>query len=474
MKKTYVTTMPDQVGAFLKASKCFAELGINITRTSYNKAIDSHTFFIEAEGTGEQLKAADEELKRIGYIQGGSSVPRVLLIELQLKDVPGSVTKILELILSYSFNISYISSHQNDTGYQFLKVGLLSDDDNKIKTFLDEAAKLCTVRVIDYNTRERNYDNSIFYNSFADGLAKLAGLPDKARDELVINTNLAMQAIDERGDSPFMTFDCIRQFTEHIAAYRKDAFVPRITWHTVSPKTDLVVIEPPCGSNTMILKSGKEYLFIDTGYACYGVEMQKIFRRIFPDFDDGSKKALITHADVDHCGLLPLFSTIYMSRESFESLSSEFGHKRGLRENNPEHEPYVHICKLITSYIPPNPNTARIISELPENADSPVTETGALDFGDMHFTVFQGLGGHLPGEIILADFENKIAFTGDIFINLRGLTPEQEQYNRYAPTLMSTVDTDRILAAKERAWIKKTFSAGDWRVFGSHGAMCKM
>ena len=35
MKKTYVTSMPDDIGAFLKASKCFSALGINITRVSY-------------------------------------------------------------------------------------------------------------------------------------------------------------------------------------------------------------------------------------------------------------------------------------------------------------------------------------------------------------------------------------------------------------------------------------------------------
>ena len=50
MKKTYITTMPDHVGAFLKASRCIAALGINITRVSYNKAVDMHTLFIEAEG----------------------------------------------------------------------------------------------------------------------------------------------------------------------------------------------------------------------------------------------------------------------------------------------------------------------------------------------------------------------------------------------------------------------------------------
>ena len=58
--------MPDDIGSFLKASKLFSELGINITRVSYNKAIDSHTLFIDAMGTEEQLKKADERLSEIG------------------------------------------------------------------------------------------------------------------------------------------------------------------------------------------------------------------------------------------------------------------------------------------------------------------------------------------------------------------------------------------------------------------------
>ena len=53
--------MPNHIGAFLKASECFANLGINITRVSYNKAVDSHTLFIDAEGDEEQLKKAEAE-----------------------------------------------------------------------------------------------------------------------------------------------------------------------------------------------------------------------------------------------------------------------------------------------------------------------------------------------------------------------------------------------------------------------------
>ena len=95
MKKTYITTMPNHIGAFLKASECFAALGINITRVSYNKAVDSHTLFIDAEGNEAQLKAADERLASIGYLQNADSGKGIVLVEFHLKDVPGSVTEVL-------------------------------------------------------------------------------------------------------------------------------------------------------------------------------------------------------------------------------------------------------------------------------------------------------------------------------------------------------------------------------------------
>ena len=58
MKKTFVTNMPNHIGAFLKASKCFSSLGINITRVSYNKAVDSHTLFIDVNGDKQMIEKA--------------------------------------------------------------------------------------------------------------------------------------------------------------------------------------------------------------------------------------------------------------------------------------------------------------------------------------------------------------------------------------------------------------------------------
>ena len=469
MKKSYVTSMPDHIGAFLKASKCFSSLGINITRVSYNKAVDSHKLFIDAEGTAEQLKKADCELEKIGYLQENANNSSVVLVEFQLEDVPGSVTNVLTLINDFRINISYISSQENGTDYQQFKMGLYVDDFEKISDFLKEAEKLCKVRVIDYNRSEKVYDNSIFYNTYVKGLTQTMDLSDEVSRELLVHVNLAMQTLDEHGLSPYRTFDSISKFAELLGASRGDAFEPRISTHRVSEETEIVLIEPPCGSNTILIRSKGRVLFVDSGYACYENEMASVFRRLIPDFDSMKKTILVTHADVDHCGLLPMFDEIIASTRTAVCLQKEFSGEDGYREQNPLHKPYINICKRLTSYRAVNPGKIAPHWNHFDRLSDPLTQIGFFDFGELHFEVYEGKGGHLPGEIVLIDYEHHIALTGDIYVNTHGLTPKQAEYNQYAPILMTSVDTDPKLCALERRAIMQRLGVGQWQIFGAHG-----
>ena len=469
MKKTYVTSMPNHIGAFLKASKCFSALGINITRVSYNKAVDSHTLFIDAEGTEEQLKKADVELEKIGYLQSNANKTSVVLIEFCLEDVPGSVTSVLTLINDFNFNISYISSQENGTDYQYFKMGLSVEDVDKITAFLTEAEKLCRVRVIDYNSSEKVYDNSIFYSNYVMGLAKSAGVSDDVSRELLVHVNLAMQTLDEQGMSPYRTFDSISKFAELLGVSKGKAFMPRISKHKITDRTEIILIEPPCGSNTLIIKSDGRFLFVDSGYACYRDEMIEIFKKELPDFENERKTILVTHADVDHCGLLPLFDEIIASEKTASCLKSEHLGQDGYREKNPLHKPYINICKILTSYKPTEPKKIKSLWKEQDNLTEPLTQIGFFDFGEMHFEVYEGKGGHLPGEIVLIDYIHHVALTGDIYINVHGLTKEQAEYNQYAPILMTSVDTDPKLCAEERAAVMQRLGVGQWQIFGAHG-----
>ena len=469
MKKTYVTSMPNHIGAFLKASKCFSQLNINITRVSYNKAVDSHTLFIDAEGTEEQLKKADIELEKIGYLQSDTNKTSIVLIEFRLSDVPGSVTSVLELINEFNFNISYISSQENGTDYQYFKMGLYVEDYDKVSEFLKEAEKLCKVRVIDYNSSEKVYDNSIFYNTYVLGLSQTMGLSENVSRELLVHVNLAMQTLDEQGLSPYRTFDSISKFAELLGSAKGQNFNPRISKHKISDNTEITLIEPPCGSNTIIINSNGKVLFVDSGYACYTDEMLDVFKKLLPEFDTMKKTILVTHADVDHCGLLPIFDKIIASYKTVNCLVNEYEGKDGYRESNPLHKPYINICKILTSYKAVNPGKITALWNDTPNPIEPLTQIGFFDIGELHFEVYEGKGGHLPGEIVLIDYSKHVAITGDIYINTHGLTAEQAEYNQYAPILMTSVDTDSKLCLEERKAIMQRLGVGHWQIFGAHG-----
>lgn len=192
LKRTFTTLMPDKVGAFLAASRIFAGLGLNVTRVSYNKAVDSHMLFLEAEGPEKALAQAGEELRKIGYLQSDMNMGSVILIEFRLRDRPGVVEPVLQLISSFHFNISYISSQENGTDYQNFRMGLFVENAADISDFLRKASALCAVKILQYDPSGIALDNTVFYMSFADRIAAQNGLGEEDKRSLIVDSNLIM------------------------------------------------------------------------------------------------------------------------------------------------------------------------------------------------------------------------------------------------------------------------------------------
>lgn len=68
MRRTFITRLPNKAGAFLKATRIVAQSGANITRVSYNKAVDLHVLFLEVSGSQAQLDTIAVRLNDVGYI----------------------------------------------------------------------------------------------------------------------------------------------------------------------------------------------------------------------------------------------------------------------------------------------------------------------------------------------------------------------------------------------------------------------
>ena len=470
MKKTYVTHMDDHVGAFLLACRKISALGVNITRVSYNKSIDIHMLFIEVEGEPGQIEETTRQLESIGYLQDSYSDKRIALMEFQLIDRPGAVQPVLELIHEYNFNISYINSQANDSGTQAFKMGLLVEDGEQLDGFVRKAAALCPVRVLSYDRTERNLDNTVFYLSFANDIAARLKLPEKCKNDLIINANEVMQMLDEKNSSPYKTFEYIGRFAECMAKYKGEHFQTRMSMHKTAQGALVYLFEPPCGSNLCVIRCGERYLFVDSGFPCYHDEQMALLRDVLPGFDARPRDALLTHADVDHCGMMSEFGTVYLSRKCYENFRREHLGKDNFREENPIHRPYVRISKILTGYEPPSLSNLRVIGGKQEKQEQPIEYIGCVDCEELHFEAYEGMGGHVAGETVFIERAHRLVFTGDIFVNLKDFTPEQASFNRLAPYLMTSVDSDPSMAAKERKAVMELLGKGEWLLIGGHGA----
>ncbi len=464
-KRTYITKMPDKAGAFLKASRVISKNGGNIVRVNYNKSVDVHTLFIEVLAGEEQHEYIWSELSSLGYLTEENPAQKVILIVLKLQDQVGAVTPVLEIINNYDINVTYISSQENGTPYQYFKMGLLAQNAEEIKKLLEDISKICEVKILDYDITEKSLDNTVFYITFANEMREILNLNQEQTNAVLINSNRIMQTLDEKNLLPLKTFDYIKQFANFVVAQKGEAFKADIEKTSLAQGVLLYSIQPPCGSNTYILQKGEELLFVDCGFACYREEMTRIFTELFGDLSKYKKSIVITHADIDHTGLLCSFDKVYLSESCYRNFRLENDGQKNFRERNPLHEPYCKISKILSDYQPPTLENCVIIGK--KSDDLLISRIGKLRFFNLDFEVFEGCGGHVEGEIIIVNDECNLLFTGDILVNPNGFSKKQKQFNLYAPYLMTSVNVDSEKAKKLREYVTRTYRG--YTAYPGHG-----
>lgn len=465
-KQTYITQMPDKSGAFLKASRAISQCGGNIVRVNYNKTVDAHTLFIEVSADGAQHAEIEEKLRALGYLTQVNSGQKVVLIVLKLPDVAGAVAPVLEIIGSHDINVTYISSQENGTPYQYFKMGLMVENADEVKQLLDEISRICEVKILEYDITEKSLDNTVFYITFANEMRELLKLTQEQANEVLIHSNRIMQMLDERDEAPLKTFDYIKQFASFVIAQKGEAFECGINSAKISEKTTLYTLEPPCGSNTYIFKHGDELLFVDCGFACYRQEMTAIYKRLLGDLGGYKKRIVLTHADIDHSGLLDLFDTVYVSQSCYDNFRLEREQQPNFREQNVLHAPYCALSKIISDYVPPELEKMVVIGC--KDDGETLSRIGELHFGDLDFTVYEGIGGHVRGELLIACERHALAFTGDILVNIKGFSEKQRQFNLLAPYLMTSVNVDSEKAKQVRLQVMERFKG--YSFYPGHGA----
>lgn len=469
MNRTYVIQLSDIAGAFMEVAMIFRELGMNITRVSYNKAVDVDNIFVDADGDEDKHEEARKILSEKGFIDHEHAC-RVELLRLTMPDGPGQMLRVLDVVNSFNVNIPYISYVKQEGTIQVFKLAVHVDAASTFSRLLAGIREICEAEVIEYDESEVNYDNSIFYESFVDNICFELKISSRQKEAVMIYCNMIMQNLDELGLPPYDAFMNISKCASILSRSRGKNFEVRISEHQLSDKVSLTLLEPPCGSNTDILRCGDDVLFIDTGYALYKREMIPLLKKLVPRWDEIVKRVYITHPDLDHCGLLNEFDEVILNGDCAECLRLEAEGLDGFREKLPLNRPYIKLTKIMTRYLPADPSKFNVKWKARSGSGQLFEKVGTFDFGDLHFDVLEGAGGHVKGESVLIDYEHRLLFPGDIYINVKDQTPVQAEYNRCAPALLTSVDTDKELCRAERNELISMLSEGTWMIFGAHGA----
>ncbi|MBE5767981.1 MAG: MBL fold metallo-hydrolase [Clostridiales bacterium] len=473
MKKTFMTSMADKSGAFLTAAKLIERRGGNITRANYNKAVDAHMLFLDVEADEDALNVIEEDLTREGYLTAKSAA-KVVLLEAEVIERPGAFIPLLEVLNRSHISISYLSA-QVDKGaaHQVFRMGLYIEQPEMISTLLEELSRLCPVRILQYDAGEQMLDNTVFYLNFASDIRHLLHLSQEETNEFINNANLVMHQLENRSEPPRKTFEFVNRFARFIADYSGENFQCRVTSQLLSPRVNLTVIEPPCGCTIYVLEDGPggPLLVIDGGFSCYRRYTLRLLRQLFPDFDTRPREMFLTHSDADHLGIFPEFGVIHCSPETARIFEAEAAHLPGPREENPKTLPYYRLCKVITGFKVPMASQLQVHQPMGGAGDDLLTPLAPLDFGDLHFQVFEGPGGHVPGETLLFDEEHKIAVTGDLYLNVRDCIPAQKSYNTLAPYLMGSVNNDSAAARTLLQFLREKMDGNGWLILPGHGAV---
>ena len=476
MRRTFMLQFPERIGVLLDCCSHLAEIGVNITRMSYNRIVDAHTLFLEADGTSEQLDRSEAVLGSLGYLTAWSSEESLVLFEFSLPDTPGAALSVLELAAEFRFAISYVSSRANGSGQQAMQLGLVIDRPEALPEFMERAVQIAPFRVVEYDKGQAVLDNTVFYLSFVNDIDQLVGLGPQGCRDCAAMTNQVMQILEERGETPYKTFEAIRGCASSISHYDHGHYEPRSTCFRSAEGLRVTLVEPPCGSNTCLIELPDRLVAVDAGLSCFSDDLAIVLGQFYPDFWEKRRDLLITHPHLDHAGGSRLFERVFASPISVECFRAEAQGVPGVHEESKSGSAFIGIYKLLAKHRTPALDHLVALTgcEPPVAEDVPFRRADDLVLGDLCFEVYAGAGGHCPGEAVFIERRQRLAFAGDVFVNVDGETKEQKRFNTNAAYLMSPVDADPDMAKRERTAFFDLLGPGPWNVIGGHGAMLRM
>lgn len=278
----------------------------------------------------------------------------------------------------------------------------------------------------------------------------LSPLNKKELNEYVKEGEEAIRIREPQGISPEKYLELVKGIGDYLGANTGKNFTSDYQKIPLTANIIFYSFQLPGGGNLNIFDAGEDgKMVLDTGYGCFFNDCDKMLEKVGVDGFFDTRVVICTHADADHCGAAGYFKMMPLMHPTCKAILDAGTRNYGSVNN----------LDLLEKFYTTSINTMsrmNVPDKVIECGTEPIGMRGLfpiiekISFAGMEFEVWESLGGHIAGQLLLFEPNLGMLFTSDAFINFATLSKERADYCSIADSMIGSVNVDSEIARTER------------------------
>lgn len=259
----------------------------------------------------------------------------------------------------------------------------------------------------------------------------------------------------------------IKGIGDYLAATSGDKFISEYQKIQVTDAISLYSFQLPGGGNLNVFVTPEGKMVIDTGYGIYHDDCERMLKSLSLGGYEDIRSVVCTHGDADHCGASGYYPVPPLMHPVTKALLDSGTRAYGSHCPKPLLEQFytTSINTMSRMYVPDKVIEQSTVA-IGKRGLFPVI--GKVAFAGMEFEIWESLGGHIAGQLLLYEPKLGLLFTSDAFINFSTLSKERANYCSIADSMIGSVNVDSAIARTERQELARLFAELDAELH-SHG-----
>ena len=265
---------------------------------------------------------------------------------------------------------------------------------------------------------------------------------------------------EQEGITPDAYLNLIKGIGDYLKATSGRNFMSEYQCIQITDSITFYSFQLPGGGNLNVFITPEGKMVIDTGYGYYHDDCETMLKTLGLGGYEDIRSVVCTHGDADHCGASGYYPVPPVMHPVTKALLDSGTRAYGSTSQK----------LLLEQFYTTSINTMsrmNVPAEVIETATVPIGSRGLfpiigrVSFAGMEFEIWESLGGHIAGQLLLYEPHIGLLFTSDAFINFATLSKDRANYCSVADSMIGSVNVDSAIARKERLELARLFAELD-------------